>query len=26
VIPSQHAPSVPARKLAATAYTGRGFD
>lgn len=26
VIPNTVAPSIPARKLAATAYTGRGFD
>ena len=26
VIPGTAAPSIPARKLAPTAYTGRGFD
>lgn len=26
VIPNYIAPSIPARKMAATAYTGRGFD
>ena len=26
VVPNTVAPSIPARKMAATAYTGRGFD
>lgn len=26
IVPNTVAPSIPARKLAATAYTGRGYD